>query len=102
MAEPLATDRPLLAAMWADLADIQAKFAERQTLFAAYHTTMHIAAEQSQNLRTQCAALSAVGKQLRGHSADGDRRLDAAEDKLLSDMGAFKAQLATFYAVAGV
>ena len=33
MSVPLATDRPLLAAMWADLANIQARFVEQQALF---------------------------------------------------------------------
>ena len=102
MSEPLATNRPQLAAMWADLADIQARLIKQQTLFAAYHTTMLIAAEQIQNLRKQCAALSAVGNKFRGRSDDGDRQMDAAEEKLLSDMGAFKVQLATFYAAAGI
>ena len=102
MSVPLATDRPLLAAMWADLANIQARFVEQQALFAPHYTTMHIIAERIQNLNMQCVALAMVDKNYKGHSADGDRRLDTAEEKLLSDMAAFKTQLTTFYAVAGV
>lgn len=102
MSEPLAADRPRLAAMWAELADIQARFVKQQTAFAAYYTTMNIAVEQLQNLQAQCAALSAVGKKHRGCSVDGDRRMDAAEEKLLSDLDAFRVQLATFYNAAGV
>jgi len=101
MSEPLETDRPQLAAMWADLANIQAQFVKQLALFAPYGTTMHIIAEQTQNLKTQCMALSMVAKQIKGKGGSR-QRLDAVEEKLLSDMAAFKNQLATFYAVAGV
>jgi len=101
MSEPLETDRPQLAAMWADLANIQAQFVKQLALFAPYDTTMHIIAEQTLNLKLQCKALATVALQIKGKGGSR-QRLDDVEEKLLSDMAAFKNQLATFYAVAGV
>jgi type II secretory pathway component PulF len=65
---------PQLAKMWADLADIQAQFVKQQALFAPHYTTMHIIAEQTQNLKLQCKALATVAKKKRPRRAPRRRR----------------------------